>query len=56
VPLLVTTSLKVNIKDRLRFLYKDNFKDNIKYLFLYNLYKDKVKTNKRITLFFVFKS
>jgi hypothetical protein len=56
VPLLVTTGPGVNIEDRLGFPHEDNFKDDMKYLFLHNLCEDRVETGEGITSFFVLKS
>jgi hypothetical protein len=56
MPLLIITRLRVIIKERYKILYIDSFKDNMKFLFLLNLYKDKSKSNKGIISFFILKS
>ena len=56
MPLLITSGLRVPIKERYRILPRaDIFKEDKKYLFLYNLYKDRDKTSKKITSFFILK-
>ena len=52
---LITIGLSVRIKDKYRFLYINNIKENRKYLYLLNLYKKKDNINKGVTLFFAFK-
>ena len=52
---LIIVGLGLRIKDRYRFPRTNNIKENRKYLYLLNLYKEKDNTNKGVTLFFALK-
>jgi hypothetical protein len=56
VPFLVTTGPGVIIKERCGIPHEDNFKDDMKYLFLHDLCEDRAESGEGITSFFVLKS
>lgn len=56
VPLLITTGPGVIKRQRYGILHTDSFKNNRKYLFLNKLYKERNKSGKGITSFFILKS